>query len=322
MARLVFLIGLLLFTGAASYLIFSPEGLNGRGWVESMLGGDTADTSGGESDQSDEADTAATNAEEVSPAVIEEQRAALAAATDGKGFGPQSPRALDTLDGANPVSFATAPDASQMNLCNIHFHKNAEHRGGNFTTFAGPGNGAGFGTGYVYDGALSDAELTPLDESIGANEQDALVPGDTIEIHFVHTTAQVQPGPTLGACLNEKAGNPHLRVETVVAVLVNDAEAADFTDMASFTDVNGYVQAPNIPENLGDPVAYLGSTTGPSYNTKGSPFQVSWNVRPEVIKVDISSVGAWLKDNVFEEKYAHGVRNLVTNPALISPIGQ
>jgi hypothetical protein len=31
-----------------------------------------------------------------------------------------------------------------MNLCNIHFHKNAEHKGGEFTQYAGNGDGDGF----------------------------------------------------------------------------------------------------------------------------------------------------------------------------------
>jgi hypothetical protein len=48
-------------------------------------------------------------------------------------------------------------------------------------------------------------------------------------------------------------------------------------------------------------------------------LQVSWSVRPDVIKVDITSVGAWYADNIFGEDHAHGVRNLVLNPALLSP---
>ena len=81
-------------------------------------------------------------------------------------------------------------------------------------------------------------------------------------------------------------------------------------------------QAINIPDNTGTPIQYDGSTTGPSYNEVGSPLQVSWSVRPKVAKVSISSVEAWLKDNVFDEDHAHGVRNLVTNPDLLSKIGE
>ncbi|MAD74550.1 MAG: hypothetical protein CML20_07155, partial [Rheinheimera sp.] len=67
-------------------------------------------------------------------------------------------------------------------------------------------------------------------------------------------------------------------------------------------------------------VEYLGSTTGPGYNEKASPLQVSWSVRPQVAVVDINSVGKWCDDNEFNEDHAHGVRNLVQNPKLLSPI--
>jgi hypothetical protein len=71
---------------------------------------------------------------------------------------------------------------------------------------------------------------------------------------------------------------------------------------------------------MGTPVQYSGSTTGPSYNEQGSPFQVTWNVRPKVAVVNIDSVARWCDSNVFEEDHAHAVRNLVKNPALLSPL--
>lgn len=252
--------------------------------------------------------------------VVAAQRAALAASTEGAGFGPQSPRDLSTLDGANKRSFETAPAYTEMNLCNIHFHENAEHKGGQFTTFAGNGNGKGAGTGFKYDGDLTAAEIAPLDRKVGEGKYGDLAPGDTIELHYVHTSAQITPGPTLGACLSDNLMNPQLRVETQIYVLVNDDAAADFVELTKVEEVGGYHQAVNIPTDTGTPIAYDGSTTGPSYNEKGSPLQVSWSVRPEVKKVSIATVEAWLADNIFDEGYAHGVRNLVTNPNLISPI--
>jgi len=81
-------------------------------------------------------------------------------------------------------------------------------------------------------------------------------------------------------------------------------------------------QALNTPGDTGTPVQFAGSTTGPGYNEKGSPFQVTWSVRPKVVKINIESVGKWCKGNVFNEDHAHGVRNLVTNPALLSKITQ
>lgn len=253
--------------------------------------------------------------------VIAAQRAALAAATEGLGFGPQSPRDLATMDGSNDRVFGDAPAYTSMNLCNIHFHENAEHKGGEFTTYAGNGNGKGADTGFVYDGTLTEAELAPIDAPLGAGDYGDLTPGDTIELHYVHSTAQVTPGPTLGACLSEANMNPQLRVETQVFVLVNDAEAADFMELTAVGMVGDYHQALNIPNDTGTPIQYTGSTTGPSYNEKASPLQVSWSVRPEVMKVNIATVGTWLADNIFDEDHAHGVRNLVVNPELISPIG-
>ncbi|PCJ46512.1 MAG: hypothetical protein COA74_13525 [Gammaproteobacteria bacterium] len=256
----------------------------------------------------------------VSDKVISEQRAMLSTNTKGKGFGPQSPRDIDTVTGENTRLFSTAPVSSDMNLCNIHFHKNAEHKGGEFTKYAGNGDGHGFQTGYKYSGKLNVSELKSTGNEICPSKYGALNVGDTIEVHYVHSTAQVKPGPTLGSCLDESIMNPQLRVETQVYVLVNDKKALDFGNLAKHGEVNGLHQAMNIPSNMGTPVQYAGSTTGPSYNEKGSPLQVSWSVRPKVAKVNIETVGDWCKDNVFNEDHAHGVRNLVTNPDLMSNI--
>lgn len=255
----------------------------------------------------------------VSDDVIAAQRATLATATEGKGFGPQSPRDIDAREGVNQRVFGSAPDVSNMMLCDIHFHENAEHRGGQFTSFAGNGDGQGYGTGFKFNGELTDAELAPIDMPVGKSDHGDLVPGDTIEIHFVHSTAQATLGNGLGTCLSDSIGNPQLRVETVVAVLVSGG-GVDFTEMAQIKEVGGLKQVPNLPTDLGQPVVYEGSTTGPGYNEKASPFQVTWSVRPEVVKLNIETVGAWLMDNPFGENHAHGVRNLVTNPKLLSPI--
>jgi len=144
--------------------------------------------------------------------------------------------------------------------------------------------------------------------------------GDTIEVHYVHTSAQVKPGPTLGSCISDAIKNPQLRVETQVYVLVNDADALDFNSLASYSNTNGVYQADNIPTNTGRPITYSGSTTGPKFNEQASPFQVTWSVRPKVAKINTKSVHKWLSGNDFNEDHAHGVRNLVTNPSLLSAI--
>lgn len=244
----------------------------------------------------------------------------LAKNTKGKGFGPQSPRDIDAVTGNNKRMFAAAPASTKMNLCNIHFHMNAEHKGGEFTRYAGNGDGHGYQSGYKYGGPLNAEELKPLAKEVCAGKHGGLKPGDTIEVHYVHSTALVKPGPTLGSCLSDSINNPQLRVEAQVYVLVNDHNALDFGSLTKQGVKNDKHQAINIPVNTGKPIQYAGSTTGPGYNEKGSPFQVTWSVRPKVAKVNIKSVGDWCKGNVFDEDHAHGVRNLVTNPELLSEI--
>ena len=256
----------------------------------------------------------------VSDKVIAEQREALAKNTEGKGFGPQTPRDIDSAAGHNKRIFSRAPASSEMNLCNIHFHESAEHKGKDFSLYAGNGNGEGYGSGYKYSGTLSKSELKAVKHNACPNAHGDLEPGDTIEVHYVYSTAQVTPGPTLGSCLSKSINNPQLRVETQVYVLVNDKDALDFGKLSKYSKVGGLYQATGIPSNTGTPVEFEGSTTGPGYNESGSPFQVTWSVRPHVAKVNIDTVGEWCKGNDFNEDHAHGVRNLVTNPDLLSTI--
>lgn len=250
--------------------------------------------------------------------VIAHQNAMLAKNTAGQGAGPQSPRDLAMPAGNNPRVFATAPSATAMNLCNIHFHKYAEHKGGEFTVYAGNGDGHGYNTGYRYSGRLTPEELRPVDVPLCPSKHGGVAPGDTIEVHYVYSSAQVKPGVTLAACIDKAIANPQLRVETQVYVLVNDSNAQDFVRLAAHGLRNGYHQALNIPADTGTPVSYAGSTTGPNFNEMASPFQVSWSVRPKVVKVNALSVGTWCKGNTFDEDHAHGVRNLVVNPDLLS----
>lgn len=192
--------------------------------------------------------------------------------------------------------------------------------GGQYTKYAGNGDGHGYQTGYLYSGKLTKGELAPVNQDICSGKHGSLQSGDTIEIHYVHSSAWVKPGPTLGACLSDSIKNPQLRVEAQVYVLVNDKIALDFAQVTMLGEKDGYHQALNIPANTGTPIVYSGSTTGPSYNEAGSPLQVTWSIRPDAARVNIATVGKWCKGNVFNEDHAHGVRNLVTNPNLLSPI--
>jgi len=90
--------------------------------------------------------------------------------------------------------------------------------------------------------SITDAELAGIDMEIGAGEYGSLVPGDTIEVHYMHSTAQVVTGPSLGACLSESIANPQLRVETQVFVLVYDETALDFVELTEFAEARDFTR--------------------------------------------------------------------------------
>ena len=181
-----------------------------------------------------------------------------------EGYGPQTPRDIDNKAGENRRVFSMAPSYSEMNLCNIHFHANAENKAEAFSIYAGEGDENSVGGGYQckISQSLSKAEL----KAPAKNYCKGIKPGDTIEMHWVHSSCDVKPGKGLGACVSDSCANPDLRVETQVFTVVNDANAINFKDLSYDGDiVNGYHQAKAIPANTGKPVEFLGSTTGPSY---------------------------------------------------------
>ncbi len=235
------------------------------------------------------------------------------------GYGPQTPRDIDNPTGENQRIFSIAPSYKNMNLCNIHFHVNAEHKAKDFSIYAGDGD-HGHGGGYQCNDSKS---LTKKELKAPAKNNCAGVkPGDTIEVHWVYSSCKVNPGKGLGSCLSDSCANPNLRVETQIFTVVNDSSAFNFSDLCYDGNmVNGLHQAKALPTNTGAPVEFLGSTTGPKYTEqKCSPMQVTWSVRPHCAKVDINSLSDWCSGNVFEEDHAHGVRKLFTNPKLLSEI--
>lgn len=236
------------------------------------------------------------------------------------GFGPQSPRDITTAEGNNPVVFGRAPAPEQMNLCNIHLHEAAEHKGPGFSVYAGKGDKDGIGGGYhcALASKLSRAEL----KMPKGKNPSGLKPGDTIEFHWVFTSCDVAPGPGLGSCLSEACANPTLRVEAQVFTLVNDPKALNMFDLAyAGTMRDGKHQPKALPLADEGLVQYQGSTTGPKYTAATcSPLQVNWSVRNGCKKLDINSLNRWLQDNPFDEHGPHGVRELVIHPDLISDI--
>jgi len=248
-----------------------------------------------------------------------DEKAAAPPTVACKDAGPQTPRDIDSKEGTNKVTFDLAPSYKELNLCNIHFHVNAEHKAKDFSLYAGEGE-HGHGGGYKCTDtpSLKPEELQPPKGEVCKGVK----PGDTIEVHWVHSSCDVKPGKGLGSCLADSCKYPKLRVETQVFLVVNDPKAVNFNDLAYKGNlVNGKYQTESLPGDTGTPVEFLGSTTGPSYNNETcSPFEVTWSVRPQCAKVDISSLGEWCKYNVFQEDHGHGVRALVTDPGLLSEI--
>jgi hypothetical protein len=112
-----------------------------------------------------------------------------------KGYGPQAPRDIDNHAGDNKNIFSIGPDYQDMNLCNIHFHTNAEHKAKDFSLYAGDGE-YGHGGGYQCNDSDSLAKSELRAPKI--NYCKGVKSGDTIEVHWVHSSCNVKPGPGLG----------------------------------------------------------------------------------------------------------------------------
>ena len=194
--------------------------------------------------------------------------------------------------------------------------ENAEHKAPGFKVFAGADKYGGYKCNE--SDSLSPAELKAPTGDVCSG----LKPGDTIQVHWVHTSCETSPGKGLSSCLSEQCANSALRVEAQAFVVVNDPKALDFTKFAYDGNVvNGLHQAKALPRETGTPVVFHGSTTGPKYTQeKCSPLQVTWSVRPSCAKIDINSLASWCKGNVFKEDHAHGVRQLVTEKEFLAEI--
>ena len=237
--------------------------------------------------------------------------------------GPQSGRDVGNPAGINTHTFAKAPAPGTMNLCNIHFHRAAEHKAEGFSQFVGEGKHGGYACNDSKPGSVSEAK-----NGHGKHDDDhqkgcrGIAPGDTVEVHWVFTTCDTGPGNGLGNCVSCPEEGRSLRVEARVFEL--GEEGLDFGDF-DYRPKSSPSQPKSLPEAHA-PVTYLGSTTGTSFDDKTcSPFEVTWNVSTSCSPLDISSLNDWCGEpgepnNVFGEDHAHGVRPLVTDPRFLSPI--
>ncbi len=221
------------------------------------------------------------------------------------GAGPQAPRDIDSLAGSNPVIFEVAPSIKDMNLCNIHFHRNAEHKSAAYSTFVEDGSYSGWACQEPAPGRLAH-------EHAEYNGCQGIAEGDTIEVHWVHTTCDTEGkgvipmGTGLNKCMTTTCVNPELRVVAQVFVLQKNGSL-------KFTD--------SLVSNNDPSVVYTGATTGTTFsNTHCSPFQVTWDVKKTCETLDIDDFSKWCSNNIYNDNHAHGVRGLVTSETLLSKI--
>lgn len=222
--------------------------------------------------------------------------------------GPQAPRDIDSAYGTNSTKFKTAYRTEKMNLCDIHYHWNAEHKSAAYSTFV---NTHDDHSGWaVVEPASTDPHERAEHDIGGEHHPIGVMVGDTIEVHFVHTSCnvnyeEVEPANGLGNCATEVCANPQLRVIAQVFKVVDDehADVHDLDQPMSHDDAR---------------VVYIGSTTGSKYhNSHCSPFQVTWDVKKTPATISAEGLVEWSHKR---EQHAHAVRELVTHDDLLSPI--
>lgn len=144
-------------------------------------------------------------------------------------------------------------------------------------------------------------------EDGGESEEQPVKAGDVIEVHWVYSNCKgaeapaPEPGLGLAACLCD--GGQTLRVRAQVYV-VDDGAGVDSLD--------------EPPTNIAL-ASYAGSTTGAKYDGTCSPDGVNWEVARDCLAVRREALGAWCESNGFDEKHPHAPRELVTDPASLSP---
>lgn len=214
--------------------------------------------------------------------------AGLAGCASAPGCGPQSPRDLSVAGGTNKLP-VPGDGTRPPHLCNVHFHRPAEH------------------TGIDACPAVEEAPVVGVCPAPGT---EPVRPGEEIELHWVYTSCELPdpPKPGLDNCVCDE---PVLMVIGQKYVVAGEAGAGVATE---------------VREPDGDFARYGGSTTGPSYGSgdpgdskECSPARVQWAVARQCRALSLSALGAWCASNEWREDHAHGARELVTREDWLSP---
>ena len=122
-----------------------------------------------------------------------------------QGSGPQSPRDISQFQGSNATFWNKAPRYDKLNLCNIHFHRGAEHKASGYRHLVGEGDHRGYSCGKT---SVKTTKHQSQQQGGGCH---GIQLGDTVEVHWVFTSCDVKPGAALGACLSKQCANPQQR---------------------------------------------------------------------------------------------------------------
>lgn len=262
--------------------------------------------------------------------------------------GPQSPKDLttDRISDGNRFSAAPVMHRKQMNdmeLVNVHFHLGAEHKSDAYnsnavsdsgTTFTAGGHDVRAGwwaTGTAADFHSTRASATP----VGSPCEDLYV-GDTIEVHWVHSSAGKQAAGSddpEGTHLTDGLGNaangrnllnPMLHVEgTVYSIVSDDTAETVFDPGKNEPEKNKTLLDYHMPKaGENDYVRYVGSSTGQSFTGNFaakdqlcSPYVINWGVDLRLHKVKNTTMvelcQALKKNNIVTDLKPHGSRVLL-----------
>lgn len=209
--------------------------------------------------------------------------------------GPQSPRDLSVAGGTNHIR-VPGDGTLPPRLCNVHFHRPAEHAG----IAACPAVAAG------------SAETEGV---CGGGGAEPVRPGDVVEVHWVYTSCPPYPEPLPGLENCACDAPPELVLMAIGQVYVVDDG-----------DGGGGAGGELPPPPLDGLTRYGGSTTGPKYSGGGpndprgcSPLRVQWAMSRQCLPLALSTLGAWCESNEWGEDHADDIRPVIRRESWLSP---
>jgi len=212
--------------------------------------------------------------------------------------GPQSPRDLAVAGGTNRLP-VPGDGTRPPRLCNVHFHRPAEHAGIAECPAVASEGGGGAAAGVC-----------------GSGEHRPVRAGEEIEAHWVYTSCPEPPEPRPGldncVCGSQEGPDPMVLMVLGRAYLVSPDGTSGAAD--------------RLAEPAGVLARYGGSTTGPSYSGGGpddprpcSPARVQWAMDRRCLALQVSALGEWCRTNPWNEDHAHGLRDVIEREDWLSP---